>query len=140
MNTIGRHILGELYGCDSYILDDLDQIRQYMLEAAAVIGASVVGTTFHRFAPQGVTGIVSIAESHLSIHTWPERCYVALDIYTCGMLNPMPGVNQLALSLKARSCRFYKLLRGLPEDFANADTSVMHQGELLARLVSERSI
>ena len=84
MDVLGTHVLLELRGCDPQLLDDLDYIRQEMLRAATSVGAHIVGESFHQFTPQGVTGILSIAESHISIHTWPEHGYAAADIFTCG--------------------------------------------------------
>ena len=88
MKTVGRHLIAEFYRCDAAIIDDLDAIREALIAAAEVIGATVMGHTFHRYTPHGVSGTVVIAESHLSIHTWPESSYVAVDIYTCGGLDP----------------------------------------------------
>lgn len=87
-----------------------------MLQAARVIGATVMGETFHQFAPQGVSGTVVIAESHLSIHTWPEAAYAAIDIYTCGQLDPRPGMDHLAAALGANARRLQEIVRGLPEE------------------------
>ncbi len=84
MNVLGTHLLLELRDCDPQLLDDLGYIRQELLRAAAAVDAHVVGESFHQFAPQGVTGILSIAESHISIHTWPEHGYAAADVFTCG--------------------------------------------------------
>ncbi|MDP6665547.1 MAG: adenosylmethionine decarboxylase [SAR202 cluster bacterium] len=74
----------ELKECNRELLDDLDFVRQAMLSAANEAGATVVGESFHKFNPVGVTGIVAIAESHLCIHTWPEYGYAAADVFTCG--------------------------------------------------------
>ena len=84
MNALGRHLLVELYGCDKEALNNLDFLRKVMVDAAIQSGAVVLGDSFHRFAPQGVSGVVIIAESHLSIHTWPEYGYAAVDVFTCG--------------------------------------------------------
>ena len=84
MNALGRHLLLELNDCDREVLDDLDYIRQAMRGAAEQAGATIVGESFHKFDPIGVTGIVAIAESHLCIHTWPEYGYAAADVFTCG--------------------------------------------------------
>ncbi|MAF51877.1 MAG: adenosylmethionine decarboxylase [SAR202 cluster bacterium] len=84
MNALGRHLLLELKECNRELLDDLDFVRQAMLSAANEAGATVVGESFHKFNPVGVTGIVAIAESHLCIHTWPEYGYAAADVFTCG--------------------------------------------------------
>ncbi|MEO0814400.1 MAG: adenosylmethionine decarboxylase, partial [Myxococcota bacterium] len=111
MNTIGRHLIAEFYGCASHILNDAEKIQAHMLAAAQAIGATIVGETFHKFSPQGVSGSVVIAESHLSIHTWPENGYVSVDIYTCGGLNPRDGFAHLAVALRAESYRVQEILR-----------------------------
>lgn len=84
MEALGTHLLLELEGCSPELLDDLDYIRESMVSAASETGATIVGQTFHKFSPTGVTGVVAIAESHLCIHTWPEHGYAAADIFTCG--------------------------------------------------------
>ncbi|MCI0841937.1 MAG: adenosylmethionine decarboxylase [Chloroflexi bacterium] len=82
--SLGIHLLLELKDCNPVILDDIDLIKQVMIGAANEAGATIVGETFHKFSPVGVTGVVAIAESHLCIHTWPEYRYAAADIFTCG--------------------------------------------------------
>ena len=77
MNVLGVHLLLELRQCNPALLNDIDHIRNAMVEAAEAVEAHVVGESFHRFNPQGVTGILAIAESHISIHTWPEYGYAA---------------------------------------------------------------
>ena len=83
-NALGTHLLLDLKNCKSELLDDLEFIRKAMMSAADETGATIVGETFHKFSPLGVTGIIAIAESHLCIHTWPEYGYAAVDIFTCG--------------------------------------------------------
>ena len=75
MNVLGLHLLLELKECNPQLLDDLSYVRSALIRAAEDVGAHIVGESFHRFTPQGVTGILSIAESHISIHTWPEYGY-----------------------------------------------------------------
>lgn len=116
MKTIGRHLIAEFYGCDTHGLDDLEHVRTSMLAAADEIRATVVAESFHRFAPQGVSGSVVIAESHLSIHTWPEYGYAAVDIFTCGGLDPRAGFRLLEDRLRSTSTRVQEILRGLPEE------------------------
>ncbi len=84
MNALGKHLLIELNDCNHDLLNDLDTIRDIMLAAAVGCGATVLGESFHRFSPQGISGVIIIAESHLTIHTWPEHGYAAADIFTCG--------------------------------------------------------
>ena len=84
MNALGTHLLLELKSCNPELLDDLPYLRKALMEAAEETGATIIGDSFHQFSPQGVTGVVAIAESHLCIHTWPEHGYAAVDIFTCG--------------------------------------------------------
>jgi S-adenosylmethionine decarboxylase proenzyme len=82
-DPLGEHYLIELYECNKGILDNLAKIKQALLDAARMAGATIIDQRFHKFSPQGVSGVVVIAESHLSIHTWPELGYAALDLFTC---------------------------------------------------------
>lgn len=84
MNALGKHLLLELKGCDKEVLNDLGFLKGALIAAADEAGATVLGESFHRFNPHGVSGVVIIAESHLCIHTWPEYDYAAVDIFTCG--------------------------------------------------------
>lgn len=84
MKRLGRHLIMELYDCDATILDSVEQVEEIMLRAAEAAGATVVTHACHHFSPHGVSAIVAIGESHLSIHTWPEYGYCAADIFTCG--------------------------------------------------------
>ncbi len=118
MKTIARHLIAEYYGCDRTVLDDEAAIRRHLRAAAEHIGATVKGEAFHRYSPEGVSGVVLIAESHLSIHTWPTRGYAAIDIFTCGGLDPRPGFALLAKAFGATTARVEEVLRGLPEDLA----------------------
>jgi S-adenosylmethionine decarboxylase len=84
LNALGKHLLLELKGCDREVLNDIGFLRESLLTAAIGAGATVLGESFHQFEPQGVSGVVIIAESHICIHTWPEYGYAAADIFTCG--------------------------------------------------------
>ncbi|MEE8524716.1 MAG: adenosylmethionine decarboxylase [Thermoanaerobaculia bacterium] len=116
MKTVGQHLIAEYYGCDPSVLDDADRIRAHLEAAAAAVGATVVGEASHRFSPRGVTAVVLIAESHLSIHTWPSRGYAAVDVFTCGGLDPRPACDYLGEALGAETTRFQVIVRGLPEE------------------------
>ncbi len=114
MNALGRHILVELHDCDREALNDLDFIREAMLKAAIDCGAVVLGESFHRFSPQGVSGVVVIAESHISIHTWPEHGYAAADVFTCGTsVNPEIAANVLIEKLKSKNHTLTEIKRGV---------------------------
>jgi S-adenosylmethionine decarboxylase len=84
LNALGKHLLVELNDCNRELLNNLETIREIMLAAAVGSGATILGESFHKFNPQGVSGVVIIAESHLTIHTWPEHGYAGADIFTCG--------------------------------------------------------
>lgn len=83
-SPMGRHVLVELNDCPSALIDSTSRLESVMKSCAIEAGATVVSSHFHRFAPQGVSGVVVIAESHLTIHSWPEHGYAAIDVFTCG--------------------------------------------------------
>ena len=112
--ALGTHLLLEMNECDVALLDDVAQVKRALLAAAEEAGATVVGEVFHKFSPQGVTGIVCIAESHISIHTWPEHAYAAVDIFTCGEnLKPMEAAHFIAESLRAQHANVMEVKRGV---------------------------
>ncbi len=81
---IGKHCILELYECDQSKLNDEAFIRTSLTSASKIAGATLLNMVTHRFHPQGVTGLALLAESHISIHTWPESRYAAIDVFTCG--------------------------------------------------------
>ena len=112
--ALGTHLLLEMNECDAVVLDDMALVKQALLAAAEEAGATVVGEVFHKFSPVGVTGIVCIAESHISIHTWPEHGYAAADIFTCGdNLKPMEAAHFIAESLQAQHANVMEVKRGV---------------------------
>ena len=85
-----------------------------MLHAAEETGATVIGEIFHQFSPQGVTGVVAIAESHVCIHTWPEFGYAAVDIFTCGEgFEPIDAASLIIEQLESRSPEITEVARGV---------------------------
>ena len=114
LQALGKHLLVELHGCDPEALKSIDLIRETMVSAAKVANATIVGVSFHEFSPFGVSGVVVIAESHLSIHTWPEYRYAAVDIFTCGdLLRPEVAADYIALKLKCKNMSVVEVRRGL---------------------------
>lgn len=113
IEQLGRHILVEFYNCDRSILSDHSMIEKYMNEAAIVSKATVVNSVFHHFNPYGVSGAVIIAESHLTIHTWPEYGYAAVDLFTCGdSVNPWIAFEYLSDKLSAEKWETSEVPRG----------------------------
>lgn len=86
MTGLGKHIIAEFYSCDNLKINDIENIEQVFLKSAKDSGATIVESKFHAFSPHGISGVVVISESHLTIHTWPEYGYAAVDIFTCGDL------------------------------------------------------
>ena len=80
----GRHLILDLYDCDPGILDDYDELTRLLEAALSMAGATILRIFGEKFEPQGVTLLALLAESHASIHTWPELGYCAIDLYTCG--------------------------------------------------------
>ena len=84
MEQQGSHIILDLHDCDADKLDDADYIKDMLEKAAIEAKAHIIQTILHRYQPQGVTGVCLVSESHLSIHTWPEYRFAAVDIFMCG--------------------------------------------------------
>lgn len=115
----GRHILLDVWGVDVDTLNNLESMQQAMLEAAAAAGAKVVDTTFHRFPVQGLSGVVVLAESHISVHTFPEHGYAAFDIFTCGSrVDPERACEHLVRAVNAEDRYTRRFLRGMPQGIA----------------------
>lgn len=112
MKTTGRHLIAEYLGCDASILDDLGIIENLLIEAAHAANTRVVSSLIKPFNPQGVSGVVVIEESHLSVHTWPEKRYAAVDFFTCGQGNPLEAHRVLYAGLQAMDCECLLLERG----------------------------
>lgn len=114
MNGLGRHLLVELMGCDSKILNDKKAVKRYMVDAAKAAGATPVRDIFYSFSPIGISGVVVIEESHLTIHTWPEYGYAAVDVFTCGdKILPETAADLLAKKLHASYASMMEVKRGI---------------------------
>ena len=108
----GMHLLVDLWGASN--LCDPDHIDQALRDAAEAAGATILHGHFHHFSPNGgVSGVLVLAESHISIHTWPERDFAAIDIFMCGSCNPYDGVPALETAFKPREVNLDEQRRGL---------------------------
>ena len=111
----GNHLLLELYGCNREKLNDELYLRCQLNSAAKLAKASVLNIVSNKFEPFGVTAIALLAESHLSIHTWPESQYSAIDIFTCGRnMNPNLASQYLIASLEASNHLLKTIARVYP--------------------------
>jgi S-adenosylmethionine decarboxylase len=108
----GMHLLVDLWGASN--LCDPDHIDQALREAAEAAGATILHGHFHHFSPNGgVSGVLVLAESHISIHTWPERDFAAIDIFMCGACNPYDSVDALKAAFQPRTINLGEQRRGL---------------------------
>lgn len=114
MKSLGKHLIIELFQCDSEILNDPKTLEQQLLEAVRLSGATIIQPFFHQFSPHGITGVVVVAESHFTIHTWPEYGYCALDIFTCGeSVNGHEALDYMKETLKAANASVVEIKRGV---------------------------
>ena len=112
--VFGQHVIVEYYGCNPAILNDLSALSDMLVEAAKRSGATPVKREFHQFAPHGISGVVIITESHLTIHTWPEHGYAAVDFFTCGeRTDPLRAHDYLTRELSATRAHHLTLRRGI---------------------------
>ena len=126
MNALGRHLLLELFDCDLDAINNLERVKHTLVEAARRAQATIVDVVFHEFNPFGISGVVVIAESHLSIHTWPEYRYAAVDIFSCGdTLQPDVAASYLVEQFGAERTSMVEMQRGL---FMNAAVPVVNKG------------
>ncbi len=104
--VVGRHIIAEFYGVDKELIAYEDKVKSILEPLCDKVDFEKVGSIYKQFNPWGVTGVILIEESHLSIHTWPEYGLVNLDIFTCGDLNEAHKAFELLV--KAFEPEYYK--------------------------------
>ncbi|MBA4493859.1 adenosylmethionine decarboxylase [Paenactinomyces guangxiensis] len=109
--TFGRHVAMDTWGVEFNLLNDVSFLENHLRKAAEACGATVLSVQAQPFEPQGVTVLVMLSESHLSIHTYPEKGFAALDCYTCGhTVDPMIAIEYMLNVLKPTQA-FPKVLR-----------------------------
>jgi S-adenosylmethionine decarboxylase len=110
---VGTHCMLELYGCPAELLNDIEFIKQTLADAAEIARSTLLERITHQFHPQGVTALALLAESHISIHTWPENGYIAADVFTCGEhTTPVEACEFIARAFKSSKHLLMKLPRG----------------------------
>ena len=104
----------ELKDCNPEILKNLGKVKEALVSAAKEAKATIIDVSFHEFNPFGISGMVVIAESHLSIHTWPEYAYAAVDIFTCGdVIKPEVAANYLIGCFESKNPSVVEMKRGI---------------------------
>ena len=112
-HALSKHLLVDLYGCPADLLNDVTALEKVMIEAAQRAGATVINSMFHHFSPFGVSGVVVIQESHLTIHTWPEQGFAAVDLFTCGtQTKPQRALTHLKRALQSTRIEVRQFRRG----------------------------
>jgi len=106
----GSHVIIDLW--DAKGLDDRDRIETALIDAVQAAGATLLHIHLHHFQPSGVSGVAVLAESHISIHTWPEAGYAALDVFMCGDADPDACIPVLREAFKAKRVEVDEILRG----------------------------
>jgi spermidine synthase len=109
---VGRHLVVDAFGCSSQALNDAELLDRLLTEAVKSVGAQVLHTYFHRFQPQGVTGVIVISTSHMAIHTWPENQHAAFDLFTCGVGDLRAAAETILTSLGAQRSVVREVARG----------------------------
>lgn len=115
-STFGRHIIVDLWGVDFSLLNDVHFLEHHLIDAANRSGAHVLNVSNKEFHPYGVTVLLLLSESHLSIHTYPEKKFAAIDCYTCGTsVDPQEAIDSIISVLKPERVHIKKLIRGVGE-------------------------
>jgi S-adenosylmethionine decarboxylase len=110
---LGRHVLADLHGIEPALLRDADGLRDLLTTAARIAQAHVLGARFHHFGGSGgVTGVVLLSESHITLHTWPEHGYAALDIFMCGRADPQRALAHIRAALAPSRADVTTIARG----------------------------
>jgi S-adenosylmethionine decarboxylase len=113
----GDHYLVDLYNCDAELIGAAKPTEEALLSAAKRCGSTIIEYHFHQFSPHGVSGVILIAESHFSVHTWPEDGFVAVDIFTSGdVMQPEVAIKILEEAFSAGRVNVKKVTRGLLEN------------------------
>jgi len=112
LNYAGIHLIAEFW--NGKIIEDSKEIERILIEAVKVSKNTSLKVTIHKFSPQGITGVVLLAESHLAIHTWPEINYVAIDIFTCGeKAYPYKALDFLKKEFQPQKVQIQEVKRGV---------------------------
>lgn len=115
METASKHYIAEMWGIKANKLNDLKNIKKQMSLAVKKSKGTELNNFGHKFSPQGVSVVITISESHLSIHTFPEHGYCAVDIYTCGNTKPYDAVKHLIKCFEPKKTNILEITRGFKE-------------------------
>ena len=96
VSYMGRHVIADLHDVSAEVLGSIDFWKEILIDGAKKSGATVLSDHFHHLGEDyGITGVIVLAESHISIHTWPEKNYAAIDVFMCGTCDPEVAVDHI---------------------------------------------
>jgi S-adenosylmethionine decarboxylase len=111
--SAGRHVILDCYDCDHHALKDQVYLETLLCQSAREAGATILHTYFHKFdRGEGVTGVVALSESHISIHTWPEYGFMAIDIFMCSDCDPSVAIAYVIKEMDIGRYNVHKMIRG----------------------------
>ncbi len=127
MKKMGTHLVVDAWQAPAALLNDADKIREALIEAIAAGEATLIDICVHQFSPHGVTATVTLAESHIAIHTWPEYGYFAADLFFCGRGKPILAMQILQQALQAGQVKMQEIDRGFP---FKLDSTMIHSEDI----------
>ena len=117
VSTVGYHYIIEASGCDKEILRDSNKLKDILVQGAKIGKMDVRTVHFYKFSPTGVSGMVIVSESHVSIHTWPEEGYAAIDVYICGeSTEPEKTIDYILEKIGAEYAHITEIKRGIKDN------------------------
>lgn len=122
---LAKHITLDYYDCDDDIIFDPEALEKTLLESARAIWATIISSHFNKFEPQWVSWVVVLAESHITIHTWPEYGYAAIDMFTCGDMDMQKGIDLLSNAFKTNKVELVTdLKRGMASNLSSKNDNL----------------
>jgi S-adenosylmethionine decarboxylase proenzyme len=109
---VGKELIVEIWEPSGVDLTDKDKIRAILMRAVKSSGSTLIRSYFHRLHPGGITGFLLLKESHISIHTWPEFDYAALDFFTCGQADSYKALAEVEKAFQPKTVKVTEILRG----------------------------
>ena len=138
MEGLGKHLIAELFNCNESHISDSKKVEEIMLMAAKLTKTTVVKHFFHEFMPYGVSGVVVIAESHFTIHTWPEFAYAAVDIFTCGDIDCQIAIDHIKNEFESKKCSIFQFKRGMLPDLNMCEVKLKWRKPENAECIEEK--
>ena len=124
MKQVGTHLVVDAWQAPEDLLNDPEGIRRALIDAISAGEATLIDMCVHQFSPHGVTATVTLAESHIAIHTWPEHGYFAADLFFCGRGQPKKAMEVLQTALQAKQARMREIPRGFDKTVETSDRTV----------------